>query len=617
MTFPSSPTILDLAGHGIKVWFWGSVKDSKVLKSIMERISGVEVVDKNFDEALRDSLNFATHFLREKKALSDRSINVLDKTIKFLMADKEEITNGIEGVGLSIFGDLFMMSPHVQAAVEAGAESIAGKTSAIRRAMEHEVKNPGDPDQFKKILSTYNFYYPNGLKEFEKRVLKHDGWTHAERHVLSKIFDILRKEVMAETYIQSQKKNEKIKEEDSKKWEARMGVLNEVLTKENPDIEKHLTAALPLYQRAAIKAVQAIPSVVNTIKNGVDALQRGANAIKSAGSSLDSNSIVNAVSQLSMQAVKSIAASNDAAAPALVGYPATNGIVLAERVQIVADALPEYSPLGNRTEVVMEHSQLTGATQAANIHNHAHAESRELEERMVEACNSALSEVGQTLRPLYFVGEDLLSAAFLEQQEGMLINFPNTSGEAQSYYDSAWNMGKAGWNYGMSWLGYQESPAEQQLRQRVQGLDHACRGNKELMQEASHYLDQAFAEACLLEPLSDLRVDGEKNLLRFPTGSNECLLRTHPNGPRYTYTIERKGDDATALTIEASWEIQEYGESATNLKPQGTSSSALRTSVQLILRAADDGAGIETSIHPLGLSASIDNRIVYGTNASA
>jgi hypothetical protein len=638
MNTSSSINIFDLAGYGLKAWFWNSMRDCTRdlanLRGFIERISGGKSVDTLFDEALRKSLDMGISFLLEKKALGERSITLLKKTTRLLLADQTEITQWIESKGSKSVGEAFMMLPDVQLTVEAIAKPIAEKTGAVRSLAKKEVEEPSDRDGLKKILATYNFHYSDGLQIFRDRVLAHKGWNEAERFVLEKIFEILQKEASDPNHVQP-----------SDAWEARMRLLNEVLTRENPDIKPHLDALMSPQLRIAAGAISmavqaapivadAIPVVVSGVKQlckelqsagPLPVLQAMAHTTMAQGAVAFARKAAGTVEQIKQSAMEPVRKSiQPEELFSLMNAARSNKepeSARDARKQTGSDGVADphcYFPLGNRSELVAEQGRLTGTPYAVSVRNHAHVAAPGLDQRMTEASESALRHRRQEWCPLEFSGDYLLSAAFLQQEEQMVLHFPPTPGEAPDYYAAAWNIGKAGWRYGMSWVGYQESPEQQRLRQRLNALDHACRGDRTLVQEASRYLDRAFAQACLLEPLQSLRVDGKDDVLRLPTSSSDTLLRMHPDGPGYKFTVERgPGRDDTAITIEATWPILEYGRDTPSLAPQDAGNSVVRSSVQVILRATEGdvpgAAGLETAIYPLGISASIENRVVFST----
>ena len=604
MRYQTNGGIGELAGHGLRAWFWDAIRKSDALSKVATHIMNGETPDQLFNSALRDSLEFAARFFETTKILSERQAKVIQGVAQFLVGDLNNMQTIIEREMVQILPNEIQHNAFVQSTCMRTARCIAGYAEDV---LQDHPKNPADPDMFKKVLASYEHYHPQSLHALEERMLGYEGWNFVQKFLVKKLLDILKEEASESRFAQI----------ESKEWELAISFLHQFVTDEfNP------LPPLCRYSSTLRIGVEA----TNAVMHGAQQLAVTTEWVVNHALSEVTNEVVN----LAEGVVNLACETSDQLELTLFGEPVpqlvppNTALKFGSPRENIADSRPPYRgspetplatgpeqfcPLGERHETCVAQT-VAGTVRRAEVHNHAHLKSSTLRESLEQACDAALADVITRPCAMKDAYGYHVASAFLAERQRLSLKVPAVP--ATSYYEWGRGMINASWGYGMHMLGYprsQQNAAHDRLQyQQLEGLYRASGSNQDVMQNASRFLTNAFAEACFLEPLKNLSTGGDTQLLNLEIKPDSILARMSPDGPHYTYTVELLDSGKTAITVEASWQILAYGRDKADHIPQSTSTSALRSSVQVVL-TRDENDNIEPAVYPLGITASIDNVI--------
>jgi hypothetical protein len=614
----ASISMFDLAGHGLKIWFWDQVRKSEPLKRLIERVTAGKSADQLYQCALRECIDFTARFFKEKRILGECKVNFISGMARFLVADQAEVLNGLQNIATPFLPDVIRQTPIFETLLEKCAGLIAGQTALVTAALQNKLEKPADQFLFEKIIATYHACHPDGLEEFEQKILRHSAWNEFDKFFIKRVFACLKEAARDAEFDQSKKEN-------AATWKNAMGALNEILIEDAANLQPYIATFNPALGSAVTAAVATVNGVRQLIETGEWAAgqaERAANIVLAAAGDL-ANEALQTAQQLELLTLGPKL--NQVAAeeifqpePAIAAGPdpVPTATPLAD-TRLPAD--PErYYPFGARAQTIVEQARTTGAVLGISMYSHAHVASSALDKSLRQACDAALAQRKTQWLGIAAAGGHWISSEFLRQRQQIALAMPAAT--PASYSGLAWQMGKATLAYGMRMFSYRQNADELALQGQLQALLAASGGSEEVMREASHFLTHSFADACFRQPWECLGLAGQDGRLKLETSAGSLLVQMDGAGPRYAYTLEPIGGGKTALTVQASWQILAYGRNEPMQMPLDTSSSALRASVQVILRESVDEHGngyVETAIYPLGISANIDNHIDFNMPQSA
>lgn len=145
-------------------------------------------------------------------------------------------------------------------------------------------------------------------------------------------------------------------------------------------------------------------------------------------------------------------------------------------------------------------------------------------------------------------------------------------------------------------------------RTELQKLYKTCNGNEQMTFEVSRYLNPDMAQETLAAPILATLSQENSELLQTPEGLQIKLASTTP---QYQYQLRQK-DGNVELTIQADWDIEEYGMDAQQLRsPQGGQPSQLTSSITITV--TPDGKAVQSAP---SLDCAIRNVLRFDTHGA-
>lgn len=196
-----------------------------------------------------------------------------------------------------------------------------------------------------------------------------------------------------------------------------------------------------------------------------------------------------------------------------------------------------------------------------------------------------------------------LADAYAQHVGKLALDFPEgVYSNAEAGLDAA----KAASNYTLGSWGYQDVNATDWAELRK--LYNSCGGNEQLTIQVSSYLDPAIASQVLAAPVLGELDPKNTGLLQLPTG---LQLQLTDATPQYQYQLRRDGENVL-LTINAAWDITQYGTDGEQLRsPQGSLPSQLKSSLTITVSPN----GTVTHSTP-ALQCAIRNELNFTTNGA-
>ncbi|KML37867.1 hypothetical protein VL15_38845 [Burkholderia cepacia] len=281
--------------------------------------------------------------------------------------------------------------------------------------------------------------------------------------------------------------------------------------------------------------------------------------------------------------------------------------VVSKLVDMLSDA--QLKPLGVRGGIDMAHT-LTGQLDRVEAQSHFITD---LPDDIAAAmCNAlALAPTETTTLNGFVVG-----SGYAEHAGKLRLTLPKSD---YGYADAAIEGGRAVVSYSRNLVGgllgsdivgdpaYQSSA---ELRQ----LYNTCGRSEEMLATVTRFLDPEFARAALSRAtLQQMREPGSDLVM---AGGAYLALRD-PSAPELRFDVQRLSG-MVAVSIEAIWKIDRYGETLNNLRePEGGKPSQLTSAVRITMKPDPMDGSPAIAYHQMGVLASVNNVLQFDLSTGA